>query len=383
MSKFIVKGSDKETIDGFIDFIKQIQQTNQPQYSGDANYYKDMYNEGNEVNGDQTGLLSWWNSKTGRGLTSAQRQSNAFSAWQSQVARDYSTEMANTQWQRGVTDMQNAGVNPALIYGNGGSPNGIPSTAEATSVNPGAPTMGFQDIISLMKLPAEIKLLEAQAKKTDAEGEVKEAEVPYADEYFDLRNQGMNLVNKKTKADTDNAIELKNQIIEQTNLIAKQVKTEEERKLSVIAETALKKAQENQIVELLPFNKNLMEAQTEEANDRATLAWWQAVYQQGLVDSGYIENLNKEINARAYQAYQAGECSKAEAEQAAEKTKGIIFGNKLDGADDLFDSSTGVGRAGNFVVKGLRFVERWKGLSPVPDLNSASGVAAKAVGGAM
>lgn len=56
-----------------------------------------------------------------------------FNAQQAQLQRDYETSMANTAYQRGMADMEAAGINPILAAGAGGAgtPVGSAATGEA------------------------------------------------------------------------------------------------------------------------------------------------------------------------------------------------------------------------------------------------------------
>lgn len=45
-------------------------------------------------------------------------QAKDYNSQEAQKNRDWQTEMANTAWQRGVKDMQAAGINPAAAYAN-------------------------------------------------------------------------------------------------------------------------------------------------------------------------------------------------------------------------------------------------------------------------
>lgn len=65
------------------------------------------------------------------GQNTAQEQ-NAFNAEQAQLNRDFQERMSNTSWQRGVADMQSAGLNSALAYSQGGASVPSGSTASAS-----------------------------------------------------------------------------------------------------------------------------------------------------------------------------------------------------------------------------------------------------------
>lgn len=79
-----------------------------------------------------------------------QQQNSAFNAeqaglnrdWsgnQAQIQRDYQTDMANTTWQRGVRDMQAAGLNPMLAYSQGGAPAPAGAMGQSSAAQAGSP----------------------------------------------------------------------------------------------------------------------------------------------------------------------------------------------------------------------------------------------------
>lgn len=106
--------------------------------------------------------------QTGSSLTQAEREANEFNANEAQKQRDWEEEMSNTAYQRQVADMQAAGINPALaMNANGAS---VPSGASASSVSP-ASGMSFSDLMQLLLLPVQKRLLAAQAQNARDQGQ--------------------------------------------------------------------------------------------------------------------------------------------------------------------------------------------------------------------
>lgn len=103
----------------------------------------------------------------GRELTGAEREQNAFNANQAQIDRDFQERMANTQYQRAVTDMRSAGVNPALAMNNGG--NAAPSGSPASGSGSGA-FNSMSDLMQLLMLKPQIELMRKQGQAAEDQG---------------------------------------------------------------------------------------------------------------------------------------------------------------------------------------------------------------------
>lgn len=92
---------------------------------------------------------------------------NAFSAAQAQLNRDFQERMSNTSWQRGVVDMRKAGINPALAFSQGGA--SVPSGSAASGVT-GAPQQNALSAFANTALQmAQIQNVRANTAKTVAE----------------------------------------------------------------------------------------------------------------------------------------------------------------------------------------------------------------------
>lgn len=139
------------------------------------------------------------NKITGSALTGAEQQANAFSASEAQKQRDWETEMSNTAYQRQVADMRSAGVNPAMAM-SGSSGASTPSGSAANSVSPQS-GIDFQDIMSLIMLPLQRKLINAQAKQASDQGDAAliTARANERNAGTNERNAGTNEINATTQ----------------------------------------------------------------------------------------------------------------------------------------------------------------------------------------
>lgn len=101
---------------------------------------------------------SLFNKYTQAGLTGAQIEQN-----------EMSMQNAEDIYQRQVTGMQKAGLNPALMYQNGASVN----ASDAPSQNEG---MSMSELIQALLLPAQSRLIDAQADNLEADSDKKRTE---------------------------------------------------------------------------------------------------------------------------------------------------------------------------------------------------------------
>lgn len=127
-------------------------------------------------------LFAKW---TGSELTGAEREANAFSAAEAQKNRDFQAEMSNTAYQRAVTDMRAAGVNPALAMSQGGA--NTPSGATAQSTAPSSEGISMSDLMQLAMVKPQIALMKDQGEAAKMQGQAA------------LENAAANRTNAETK----------------------------------------------------------------------------------------------------------------------------------------------------------------------------------------
>lgn len=77
-----------------------------------------------------------------------------FSAFEAQKQRDFEERMSSTAYQRAVDDMRSAGLNPYLMYDNGGYQASTPSGVSAQTI--GAGVSSDSNIASLANAVARI-----------------------------------------------------------------------------------------------------------------------------------------------------------------------------------------------------------------------------------
>ena len=118
---------------------------------------------------DPTGLISGGLDAIGGILQ------NKANAKQAQLNRDFQERMSSTAFQRGVKDLQAAGLNPALAYGSAqaSSPSGATSAPQQNVASSAVSTALSAANLQLMK--AQVAATLAGARKANAEGALIEA----------------------------------------------------------------------------------------------------------------------------------------------------------------------------------------------------------------
>lgn len=211
-----------------------------------------------------SGIENLWNRFTGAGQTNAERSAQDFSAQQAQINRDFQSAEAQKarQWQEDfytqyqspqaqVRQYQDAGLNPALMYGRGATPaasasvasNGPSGDAASGLIAPADPSSLLNMVFGMAKLPSEIDLLNAQADDFRASATGKDIQNAYSPQILEqnLRKGEMDILNTQAAITTAQYQWALMSSQEQLNLVKAQL-TEAEIK-DVLASADLKEKQ--------------------------------------------------------------------------------------------------------------------------------------------
>lgn len=280
------------------------------------------------------------------------KQQQKFNSSEAQKARDWNLEMDNTKYQRQVADMQAAGVNPALAM-SGNISTQATSSAQAQSES------GINAITQLAALSGQLRLqqqqlkqekelksreldikqqeTDAKVKNTNMQTDLLEIEKEYKRKEKDLQIESYELQNNLTRKQAGEIDERIKNIKANTELLIQQAATEVDKQLLLASQAALADANAYEIISLLPFKQNLMEAQTKNQKAAAGLALVEKMWKKGLIDAGYLKNMI---------SLQDADIDRKELDNAVMQFEaGMRNGT-------YFDNSTWMGKFSNFIAAG-------------------------------
>ena len=240
--------------------------------------------------GDAEGnpFLSLFNKLTGAGLTGAELAANRFNAEQAQLQRDYEEHMSNTAYQRGVVDMQAAGLNPALMYGSGGAAS-TPSGSSASSVGLGVSGGLLDLILQLKSLNIQQTVANADARQKNANADKIEAEIPWIDVINGLDQRARELGNSLTEEQIANMRKTREQIEENIRKTIQETSNAVLQGLLLNVQKNLAELTYQQQAEMFEFDKALKQASTDAQKAQAAAAYAKAAIDRGLLDAGIVD----------------------------------------------------------------------------------------------
>lgn len=209
---------------------------------------------GKWLSGVGKGIASLWNKATGSDLTNAERQTMDWNAAQAQENRNFQSAEAEKarQWQEDyyqqyespqarIRQYEEAGLNPALLYGSQVGSGNAPSTSvpagDAASV--GLPSSGAGDLLSFIGQMMSIKSLinknNADADNAAAAAENKRADTGLKTQQMEWNPKLFQSEIDKNEANAANLLagvkvaeEQVNKLIADQNLISSQINLNEQ-----------------------------------------------------------------------------------------------------------------------------------------------------------
>lgn len=306
---------------------------------------------------------------------------------QAAIQRQYSTDTLNSQnaWNMEMWNKENeynaplsqverlreAGLNP-LYYGLDGSsasalesasPLGYERAESNFQTNPIA--AGIDSFVQAKGLENSTKLINAQVDKLKSETSGLDLDNEFKERTMNARVEGADLANSLTRNQIKEIDKKMDVMDEDIRLKIAQTDNEIEKKALIQAEKILAHAQAAEIVYLLPFRQNLLEAQTEAQKAAASASYMHALYEKGLIDGGYIDSLCKEASNRAEASEYDVQTSQQRARMTGHEADIEKFKSSVRNGT-LFKTGSWWSRAGNDIFGALSALSEALGGSLVP-----------------
>lgn len=228
---------------------------------------------GKWLSGVGKGIASLWNKSTGSDLTNAERQTMDWNAAQAQENRNFQSAEAEKarQWQEDyynqyespqarIRQYEDAGLNPALLYGQNIGSGTAPSTSVPAggSASVGLPSSGAGDLLSfigqMMSMKSLINKNNADADNASADAENKRADTGLKNQQKEWNPKLFQSEIDKNEANAANLLagvkvaeEQVNKLIADENLIASQINLNEQQAQLILQQcnkTAIEAANE-------------------------------------------------------------------------------------------------------------------------------------------
>lgn len=208
-------------------------------------------------------------------------------------AAEYTQQLQKEMWDytnygNQVKHMKEAGLNPALLYGMSGGGGTTAGSAQTAGVsNPGTTAVGMG--LDAARLLSEIRLTNAQADKTEKEGDkIAGVDTDLAKAQKELAEYNAKLADEKgklTREQIDTQKQLTAKLVEETRLMTTQADIAEETKENEIQKSA--QELQNMIWDsvLKSSQIELNEAQTKLLEEQTQVVWYNAISYRRMSDA--------------------------------------------------------------------------------------------------